>query len=242
MIIEKGVKMNIQIIETYFNGVNINSVNARQMHEYLKVKTKFADWIKRAIEKYDFIENQDFTILKNGNGANAFIDYIVTLDMGKELAMLENNEKGKETRKYFIDIEKQKARPLTYEETMQQALLLADQRVKALEHKIIVEKPLTDFGRAISQSNTTITVGDFAKSIEKELNIDFGRNKCFKWLRENDYLMNNNQPYQKWINQGLFQVSQHFRTNANYSKIDIVTLVTGKGQEYLFNKMQKVIE
>ena len=89
----------------YINGTEINSVNAREIHEYLKVKTKFADWIKRAIEKYDFIENQDYAILKNGNGNNAFIDYLVSIDMAKELAMLENNPKGKETRKYFIYFE-----------------------------------------------------------------------------------------------------------------------------------------
>ena len=89
------------------NGAEINSVNAREIHKYLEVKTKFADWIKRAIDKYDFIENQDYAILKNGNGNNAYIDYIVALDMAKELAMLENNPKGKETRKYFIEFEKQ---------------------------------------------------------------------------------------------------------------------------------------
>ena len=70
--------MHIQITKSIINNTEINSVNAREIHEYLKVKTKFADWIKRAIEKYDFIENQDFSILKNGNGTNAFIDYIVT--------------------------------------------------------------------------------------------------------------------------------------------------------------------
>ena len=95
----------IQITKNTINGAETNSVNAREIHDYLKVKTKFADWIKRAIEKYDFIENQDFIVLKNGNGTNAFIDYIVTLEMGKELAMLENNPKGKEIRKQFIDFE-----------------------------------------------------------------------------------------------------------------------------------------
>ena len=97
----------IQISKNTINGAEINSVNAREIHKYLEVKTKFADWIKRAIEKYDFIENQDYAILKNGNGNNAYIDYIVVLDMAKELAMLENNPKGKETRKYFIEFEKQ---------------------------------------------------------------------------------------------------------------------------------------
>ena len=97
----------IQITKNTINAAEINSVNAREIHKYLEVKTKFADWIKRAIEKYDFIENQDYAILKNGNGNNAYIDYIVVLDMAKELAILENNPKGKETRKYFIEFEKQ---------------------------------------------------------------------------------------------------------------------------------------
>ena len=97
----------IQISKNTINGAETNSVNAREIHKYLEVKTKFADWIKRAIEKYDFIENQDYAILKNGNGNNAYIDYIVVLDMAKELAMLENNPKGKEARKYFIEFEKQ---------------------------------------------------------------------------------------------------------------------------------------
>lgn len=130
----------IQITKNKINGAEINSVNAREIHEHLKVKTKFADWIKRAIEKYDFIENQDFIVLKNGNGTNAFIDYIVTLDMGKELAMLENNPKGKEIRKEFIQIEKdslniinnQSVQIEILKETLNQ-LSIMDNRVTTLE-------------------------------------------------------------------------------------------------------------
>jgi len=86
-----------------------NSVNAREIHEFLGVKSRFNDWIGRAIEKYDFVENQDFTLLKNEYGKKGqFLptDYIVTIDMAKELAMLENNQKGREVRKYFIACEK----------------------------------------------------------------------------------------------------------------------------------------
>ena len=126
----------IKITPMQINGDEVNSVNARTIHEYLEVGTKFSDWIKRAIEKYDFEENKDFTVLKNGNGNNAFIEYIVILDMAKELCMLENNPKGKETRKYFISIEKQSKRVLT---TSEQIVLLAqghqetERRIVALE-------------------------------------------------------------------------------------------------------------
>jgi len=103
----KLIEVNMNII----GGEEVNSVNARDIHNYLGVKTKFADWIQRAIKKYDFIENEDYLVLKNEKQVNNQIrvskEYIVTMDMAKELSMLENNKKGKETRKYFIRMEKE---------------------------------------------------------------------------------------------------------------------------------------
>ena len=95
----------ITITKNEIGNAELNSVNARDIHDYLQVNSKFADWIKRAIVKYDFKENIDFTVLKNEKKLNdgvcrPFTDYIVTMDMAKELAMLENNPKGKENAKY----------------------------------------------------------------------------------------------------------------------------------------------
>lgn len=100
----------IKITKNEIGNAELNSVNARDIHNYLQVNSKFADWIKRAIVKYDFKENIDFTVLKNENAEKwefSPTEYIVTMDMAKELAMLENNPKGKETRKYFINCEKE---------------------------------------------------------------------------------------------------------------------------------------
>ncbi len=127
----------IQINQTQINGVEVNSINARNIHEYLEVKTKFADWIKRAIEKYDFIVDEDFAILKNGNGNNSFIDYIVTMDMAKELSMLENNPKGKETRKFFIEAEKKSQIVLSIPQQIKliaQGNQIIDERLTTLEN------------------------------------------------------------------------------------------------------------
>ena len=87
------------------------TVNARELHEFLGVQSKFADWIKNRIEKYGFSENLDFVtaskILEPGNGnRGASTDYFVSLDMAKELSMVENNDKGREARRYFIEVEK----------------------------------------------------------------------------------------------------------------------------------------
>jgi len=122
-------------------GTELNSVNSRDIYKYLQVATKYADWIKRAIDKYEFVENEDFTILKNGNGSNAFLDYIVTLDMAKELCMVSNTPNGKETRKYFISIEKQAQKPLTVIEQIQiMATNHIEQEKKLTEHHIRLEK------------------------------------------------------------------------------------------------------
>ena len=98
--------MNIQITKSIINNTELNSVNAREIYDYLGLaKGQFSRWIKTAIEKYDFIQNEDF--LSIDTDVEGVKDYIVTLDMAKELCMVSNTEKGKEARKYFIEFEKQ---------------------------------------------------------------------------------------------------------------------------------------
>lgn len=88
-------------------------VSARELHVFLGVGRDFTSWIKGRIEKYDFKENIDYTIVnlahQNGGaswGGQNKIDYAITVEMAKELAMVENNEKGKMARRYFIQCEK----------------------------------------------------------------------------------------------------------------------------------------
>ena len=96
----------IQITKSIINNTELNSVNAREIYDYLGLaKGQFSRWIKTAIEKYDFIQNEDF--LSIDTDVEGVKDYIVTLDMAKELCMVSNTEKGKEARKYFIEFEKQ---------------------------------------------------------------------------------------------------------------------------------------
>ena len=97
----------ITITKNEIGNAELNSVNARDIHNYLQVKTRFNDWINRAITKYDFKENIDFYSFLSKTSGRPEKEYIVTMDMAKELAMLENNPKGRETRKYFIACEKE---------------------------------------------------------------------------------------------------------------------------------------
>ena len=96
-----------QIFETEVNGILIKTVNARELHSFLESKQDFSTWIKNRIVKYDFIENQDFIKVHkkmelSATGQNA-IEYHITLDMAKELSMVENNEQGRLARRYFIE-------------------------------------------------------------------------------------------------------------------------------------------
>jgi phage anti-repressor protein len=100
----------IPVFQANIDGVLVNACDARLLHAFLEVTTKFSDWIVRRIKHYGFVENSDFiTVLKNGNGENRGfqpIDYHLRLDMGKELSMIEKNEKGRQARKYFINCER----------------------------------------------------------------------------------------------------------------------------------------
>ena len=99
----------IQISETEINGVLIKTVSARDLHSHLEVGKDFSTWIKNRIEKYDFIENQDFIIdspnlgnqTEGRGGDRRSIEYHITLDMAKELSMVENNEQGRLARHRF---------------------------------------------------------------------------------------------------------------------------------------------
>lgn len=86
------------------------AVNARELHQFLERKYQFANWIQERITKYGFVENQDYEVfkenLKNSNGGRPQTEYALSVDMAKELSMVENNEKGRLARKYFIECEK----------------------------------------------------------------------------------------------------------------------------------------
>ena len=105
--------MTTELIKTTgitLNGDSITAVNARDLWKFLESKQDFSTWIKRRIEKYDFIEGQDYLLHKFveqlPSGAKHCIEYLISLDMAKELAMVENNERGRQARQYFIEVEK----------------------------------------------------------------------------------------------------------------------------------------
>ncbi len=103
-----GLNQLISVSPMVINGDTVNSVDARGLHLFLEVGSRFNDWIERRISEYGFVINSDYSIMsKNVTAAGApRKDYFITVDMAKELSMVERNVKGKEARMYFIAMEK----------------------------------------------------------------------------------------------------------------------------------------
>ena len=101
-----------EMIPIYEDNKKEKRVNARELHQLLKSKRKFADWIKQRLEQYKFAENEDFIRFhkfvkgdEKGYGNKTITEYYLTIDTAKEISMIENNDTGRRVRKYFIEVE-----------------------------------------------------------------------------------------------------------------------------------------
>lgn len=229
--------------------VNYNSdrptVSARELHSFLEVETPYHKWFPRMCE-YGFIENTDFLVtdifVPNSNGGKQTQkEAQLTIEMAKEICMLQRNEKGKQARQYFIQLESMWNSP---EMIMKRALEFANKQVTELESKIEADKPKVLFADAVATSNTSILVGDLAKLI-KQNGVDTGQKRLFQWLRDNGYLIkrqgaDRNMPTQRSMDNGLFEVKETVITHADgHTSISKTVKVTGKGQQYFINKFLK---
>jgi len=105
----------ITITKQTIGNDEINAVDARDLHGFLESKQEFTNWIKKRIKEYNFQEFQDFIAydkkIKRAVGASIRKEYTISVDMAKELSMVERNAKGKEARQYFIECEKVLKKP-----------------------------------------------------------------------------------------------------------------------------------
>lgn len=223
------------------------AVSGRDLHAFLEVGTAYKDWFPRMVG-YGFAEGDDYTLIservaRDGRGEIDRTDHALTLDMAKELAMIQRTPKGKEARQYFIEVERQfrqtPALPRTYAEALRE---LADtaERTAALEAKAAEDAPKVLFADAVATSEDSVLVAQLAV-ILKQNGRDIGQNRLFELLRDEGYLCkggsNHNRPTQRAMDLGLFSVIERTVQGSDGApRLKFTPKVTGKGQTYFINR------
>lgn len=222
------------------------TVSAKDLHDALQIQTKFQDWFPRMAE-YGFTEGEDFNLLKiekvqtegNRQVTREVTDYQITIEMAKQICMIQRTDIGRQYREYFLQLEKEWNSP---EKVMARALDYAHKTIANLSNQIAEQKPKVIFAEAVSASKTSILIGDLAK-ILKQNGIDIGQKRLFAWLRDNGYLIkggsSKNMPTQRSMDMGLFVVKEGSYVNGEGVNVTTkTTKVTGKGQIYFINKFK----
>lgn len=188
-------------------------VDGRELHAFLESKKDFSDWIKHRIEKYGLVENWDFTTFQGkSSGGRPTVEYAITLDAAKELAMVEGNTKGKQARLWFIEKEKElseiKSTPakhsnpsLAIARQLLEAMEAQEERItKVEEHAKLIEAKIdtidTNFISVIGfarvngislPNNEALRMGKRAGKLSREMGFTIGKVFDAKYGSVNTY-------------------------------------------------------
>lgn len=221
------------------------AVSARELHQFLEVGTPYHKWFPRMCE-YGFTENQDFAVTdifvhNPEGGPQTMKDAAVTIDMAKEICMLQRSEKGKLARQYFLQLEKDWNSP---EKVMARALQIADRKIKALETENAAQKqviaefaPIRQYVDEILSSPGTLATSQIAA--------DYGMSarKLNKILHEEGIQRSVNGQwilYTRYMNQG-YTKSKTIQITRSDGRPDTVlhTEWTQKGRIMIHEILQK---
>jgi anti-repressor protein len=227
------------------------TVLGRDLHEKLGIKTPYTQWFERMTE-YGFTENVDYmTFHKNVTRADGTempkpqMNHQLTLDMAKQICMIQRSDLGRQYREYFLEIERKWNDPVT---SMARSLVYANRQLasvtgqlEAANRQIEADRPKVVFADAVSASEGSILVREMAKILNqngvKEVG---GEKRLYAWLREHGYLTKSNQPMQRYMERGLFEVTEGvYQKPDGCPFVSLTTRITGKGQQYFINLFVK---
>lgn len=214
--------------------VNYNTdqptVSARELHEFLEVKDPYRNWFPRMCE-YGFEESKDFrTFLCETSGGRPKHDAEITIDMAKELCMLQRNERGKQARQYFLQLERDWNSP---EKVMARALQIAEKKINTLSAELskatvqnTIMQPKSDYFDKLVERNTLTNFRETANQL------GVGQKVLVNFLLEKKYIyrdkMGKIMPYAD-KNDGLFTIKECFNEKTQWSGTQ--TLITPKSRE-----------
>jgi len=221
--------MSAQIIpinESVKFGDIIETVNARDLHTFLESKQEFANWIKQRIAQYGFEESIDFTVDKFINGRATQIDYYVSLDMAKELSMVERNAQGKQARQYFIECERQTKSLKTP--------AIPTNMIEALEFALEQQKQIASLGPKAEYFDQFLDASGLTGLQNGMRCVNAKPNKGIEALRAKGILFNQGNaliPKAYYLDQGYFKVQSTVRDGKTYKQ----TFFTNRGIEWVSN-------
>lgn len=166
------------------------AVLGRDLHDFLEVKSNYREWFPRMVE-YGFTEGQDYTS-KNRRVQDSLgrereaTDHVISLDMAKEISMIQRTDKGKQARAYFLECERRAKQPaeLSGPELMAKALVEAQATLEAANNKVReLEAPAKSWNTMAAQGGD-YSVSAAAKTLSRDPNIRIGRDQLFRFMRE----------------------------------------------------------
>lgn len=175
--------MENEIVKVNYENERV-TVLGRDLHKVLKIKTRYNDWFPRMCE-YGFVEGVDFySFLSESEGRRPAQDHQLTIEMAKEICMIQRNEIGKEIRQYFIQLEKVWNSP---EQVMSRALRIADETIKNLKIEMKQLQGKADYFDLLVDRNLLTSFRDTAKEFKIKEKI------FIKWLIDNKYIYRDNK-------------------------------------------------
>ena len=209
------------------------TVLARDLHEFLEVKTAYKDWFPRMCE-YGFAEGEDYCSFlsdrSDGLPGKPRQDAQLTIDMAKEICMLQRNERGKQARQYFLQLEREWNSP---EAVMSRALRMAEERLerfKAINANLSVQnaimQPKAEYFDGLCDRESLTGVRETAKLLGMKQN-DF-----VKWLIDHKYIYRDKRgrlmPYAEHVDSGLFTIKETYNDKTDWTGVQMLITVKGK--------------
>lgn len=151
-----------------------NAVSLRDLHDFLEVTERFTDWARRMFD-YGFIEGQDYIEVfpetrKNPTGGRPSKNWAISIDMAKELSMIQRTERGKQARQYFIEVEKRTAQAAPAKpsgaELLAMAVIEAQAMIAAKEQQIAQLAPKADYADMVSESEGLRSLMDLTNDLK----------------------------------------------------------------------------
>lgn len=192
------MEQNIIPLTTTSEGVQ--AVMGRDLHAFLEVQSNYTTWVNRLIEKYGFIAGQDFIPkLEKSSGGRPSENHVLTMDMAKEISMVQNNQKGREARQYFIECEKRAKQIASFNPELLPRVELLQLALESERARLELEKKNSEMAPKAEAYDAFLGDGGCysVSAVAKMLGI--GPRRLFRHLRETKILLsdskNRNLPY-----------------------------------------------